>query len=96
MKEPAIALDIGSTNIQGFLVDVKKKKELAYANTSNSLARHGKDIVTRFTHSFSQKEASKKILSNLRLYCGHNGFDTPSSVYSSMVCVFGFVDIYMV
>lgn len=61
MKDYAVLLDIGTTNIQALLLESGGKKELGYVSIPNSLSRYGKDVITRFANSLTGRPASGEI-----------------------------------
>ena len=57
----AIALDIGTTNIQALLIDTVSKKQIDYLFTKNTQSLYGKDIMTRLDLSLRNKNIRGKI-----------------------------------
>lgn len=49
MAKLGLALDLGSTNIAGYMVNLDKPKDFASVSVPNSQSKHGADIVTRLT-----------------------------------------------
>jgi len=50
-KNAGIALDIGTTTVAGFLVDLKKKHVVGTASAYNKQVVHGDDVLSRIDHS---------------------------------------------
>ena len=57
----AIALDIGTTNIQALLIDNTSKRQIDYLSTKNSQALYGEDVITRLGLSLKDKDIQKRI-----------------------------------
>lgn len=57
----AIALDIGTTNIQSLLVELSSKRQIDYLTAKNSQAAYGDDIITRLGLSLKDRNLQKKI-----------------------------------
>ncbi|MCX5749283.1 MAG: ASKHA domain-containing protein [Candidatus Saganbacteria bacterium] len=61
MANLGLAVDIGSTNIAGFMIDLDKRKDHFSLSIKNSQASHGSDVVSRLTFA-SQKQDNVKAL----------------------------------
>ncbi len=57
----AIALDIGTTNIQALLIENTSKRQIDYLSTKNSQALYGEDVITRLGLSLRDKDIQKRI-----------------------------------
>lgn len=55
------ALDIGTTEIKGALLDMKSKKELALGSVPNEQRGFGPDVITRLQFAATQKEGLKEL-----------------------------------
>ena len=55
------ALDIGTTEIKGSLIDIKSKKELALGSVPNEQRGFGPDVITRLQFATTQKEGLKEL-----------------------------------
>jgi uncharacterized 2Fe-2S/4Fe-4S cluster protein (DUF4445 family) len=65
-KNFGVALDIGTTDIKGSLLDISSKKELARASVPNEQKAFGQDVITRLyfaTKSGGLKELNKRAIS---------------------------------
>jgi len=56
MAKTGIALDLGTTNLAGFIIDLDKPKDRFAAQIKCSLAKHGRDLVTRLTFASSSEK----------------------------------------
>lgn len=61
----AIALDIGTTNLQAALLDARTGAEVDYLVMRNSQAVYGADIITRLAKSLKEKSLREKIRASL-------------------------------
>ncbi|MBU4377078.1 MAG: DUF4445 domain-containing protein [Candidatus Omnitrophica bacterium] len=61
------AIDIGTSDIKGALLDIKSKKELARASVPNEQGAFGRDVITRLhfatTNKKGPKELKKRVIS---------------------------------
>ncbi len=57
MARLGLAVDIGTSNLAAFIVDLDKPKDRFYLSISNSQSRHGADVVTRLTFARDQKNS---------------------------------------
>ena len=68
-----VALDIGTTDIKGALMDISSGKELARANVPNEQKAFGPDVITRLHLATKQgglKELNKKAVSAVNKLLG--------------------------
>jgi len=63
MAKLGLAVDIGTSNIAAYLIDLDKQKDHRAISIKNSQAKHGADVVTRLT--FASGENNRKILRQL-------------------------------
>ena len=66
MAKTGLALDLGTTNLAGFIIDLDKPKDHFNASFPCSLYRHGKDVITRLTFASNKKnlDTLQKLLVN--------------------------------
>lgn len=71
----AIALDIGTTNIQAFLIDTLSDRQVDYLTLKNRQIVYGSDVVTRLGRSLKnptlRDKIKKSIVEDLTLILGH-------------------------
>lgn len=63
MARLGLAVDIGTSNIAGYIVDLDKPKDRFYLSIKNSQSAHGADVITRLT--FARDEKNTKALHKL-------------------------------
>ena len=66
MAKTGLALDLGTTNLAGFIIDLDKPKDHFNASSPCSLYKHGKDVITRLTFALDKKNLDilQKLLVN--------------------------------
>jgi len=57
----AIALDIGTTNVQALLIEVLSGRHIDYLSVINSQAIYGEDVITRMARSLKSDDIREKI-----------------------------------
>lgn len=60
-KRLGIALDIGTTTIQGKLIDLREKRGLSYFSCLNEQLTFGHDIISRIKFSLEKKDGLEKL-----------------------------------
>ena len=60
-KSLAVALDIGTTNIEGALVDVVSRKTLSQKTIINEQVSYGHDVITRLGFAIKKQENLKTL-----------------------------------
>jgi uncharacterized 2Fe-2S/4Fe-4S cluster protein (DUF4445 family) len=63
-KRLGVALDIGTTTVQGKLIDLKDKRELAYFSSLNEQLPHGHDIISRIKFCLEKPSGLEKLHGN--------------------------------
>ena len=63
-KRLGVALDIGTTTVQGKLIDLKDKRELAYFSSLNEQLPHGHDIISRIKFCLEKPGGLEKLRDN--------------------------------
>ncbi len=63
MAKLGIAVDIGSSNIAGYIVNFDKPKDFFYLSIKNSQTKHGLDLITRLT--FCRDSKNQKVLHDI-------------------------------
>lgn len=61
-----LAVDLGSTKIAGYLVDLESGQELAAAGTVNPHIAYGEDVVSRLGHVLRRQEGAQELAAVLR------------------------------
>jgi len=61
MSKLAIALDIGTTNINSALIDTEEKKVLLTLDVANEQVAHGDDVITRLKFATTNKDGIKEL-----------------------------------
>ena len=56
-----VALDMGTTTVVGYLLDLEKGKELAVASTLNQQSDHGHDLMSRITYAQMSEDGLKTL-----------------------------------
>jgi uncharacterized 2Fe-2S/4Fe-4S cluster protein (DUF4445 family) len=66
MAKTGLALDLGTTNLAGFIIDLDKPKDHFNSSLPCSLSKHGRDVVTRQTFASNKKnlDTLQKLLVN--------------------------------
>lgn len=64
-RELGVALDIGTTTVQGRLLDLKKKKVLSYFSCLNKQLPHGHDIISRIKFCLEKPQGLEKLQRNV-------------------------------
>ncbi|MDB4349391.1 ASKHA domain-containing protein [Omnitrophica bacterium] len=63
-KRLGVALDIGTTTIQGKLIDLKEKDELSYFSSLNEQLPHGHDVISRIKFSLERPSGLERLHKN--------------------------------
>jgi uncharacterized 2Fe-2S/4Fe-4S cluster protein (DUF4445 family) len=63
-KNLGIAIDIGTTTVQGSLIDLEGKKELAYFSALNEQLPHGHDVISRIKFCLRKPTGLEKLHKN--------------------------------
>ncbi|NMA96029.1 MAG: DUF4445 domain-containing protein [Clostridiales bacterium] len=61
-----IAVDIGTTTIVGYLLDLKKGEELGLYSSLNPQSRHGADVITRIDYTMESKDGLNEMRDLIR------------------------------
>jgi uncharacterized 2Fe-2S/4Fe-4S cluster protein (DUF4445 family) len=61
-----LAVDLGSTKVAGYLVDLATGAELAAGGTPNPQIAYGEDVVSRLGHASRSREGARELASVLR------------------------------
>ncbi|MFA5104433.1 MAG: ASKHA domain-containing protein [Candidatus Margulisiibacteriota bacterium] len=57
MATLGLAVDIGTSNLASYIVDLDKPKDRFYLSIKNSQSKHGADVITRLTFASDKKNA---------------------------------------
>ena len=62
----AVALDIGTTNIQALLVNLSSKKKIDYLNVKNSQIFYADNVISRMDFAMRSKQSEEKLRDSLK------------------------------